>query len=270
MYQNATLTIWTTNMMKLIHLLLKYNLLLEMTSVLSRSSALTARTKPLTGDTKTSFVNDDHMGWMQCDGRSLDTTAYALLFKVIGYTFGGSGANFNLPNMRGRVMGTVGTVTDDSPVTTSFTPGQSIGEVRHQLTVPEMPSHNHNKATASPGINTVADGTTSVQADHTHGITDPGHTHSYFNQSNTANPAVSLTTTDVADNVNVGQTTGTSTTGITVNPAGSHSHTISSNGGDQFHNNMQPTLFYGNTFIYCGIPTLGIYPYNTGANPVLI
>jgi hypothetical protein len=221
-------------MMKLVHLLLKYNLLLEMTSVLSRSSALTARTKPLTGDTKSSFVNADHMGWMQCDGRSLDTTAYALLFKVIGYTFGGSGANFNLPNMRGRVMGSVGSVTDPNE-TTAFTPGQSTGEVRHRLTIPEMPSHNH-------------------------GITDPGHSHSYFNQPYNTNPAVSLTTTNVADDVNVNQTTGTSTTGITIN----------NTGGDQYHNNMQPTLFYGNTFIYCGIPTLGIYPYTTGANPVLI
>uniref|UniRef100_A0A6C0KTL2 Phage tail collar domain-containing protein n=1 Tax=viral metagenome TaxID=1070528 RepID=A0A6C0KTL2_9ZZZZ len=240
-----------------------------MTSVLSRSSALTARTKPLTGDTKSSFVNDDHMGWMNCDGRSLDTTAYALLFKVIGYTFGGSGANFNLPNMKGRVMGSVNTVVDPNESTT-FAPGQSVGEVRHKLTVPEMPAHNHNKATPSPGVDTTADGTTSVQADHTHGITDPGHSHSYFNQPNSVNPAVSLTTTDVADNVNVNQTTGTSTTGIVINPAGSHSHTISSNGGDQYHNNMQPTLFYGNTFIYCGIPTFGSYPYTTGSNPVLI
>jgi len=264
-----------------------------MTSVLSRSAALTARTKPLTGDTKSSFVNADHMGWMQCDGRSLDTTAYALLFKVIGYTFGGSGANFNLPNMRGRVMGTVGTVTDDSPVTTSFTPGQRIGEVRHQLTVPEMPSHNHNKATASPGINTTADGTTSVQADHTHGITDPQHNHKYQDAYFAENRALPYPrvygtsagtdgdnnflyrrsdggwTSDPTDPFTFINTS-SSSTGITVNAAGTHSHTISSNGGDQYHNNMQPTLFYGNTFIYCGIPTLGIYPYNTGANPVLI
>jgi microcystin-dependent protein len=241
-----------------------------MTSVLTRSAAFTAHTKPNAGDTKTSFVIVDHLGWMVCDGRSLNTTSYNLLFQVIGYTFGGSGSSFSLPNMRGRVMGSVGTVTDASPITTSFAPGQSVGEVSHKLTVPEMPAHNHNKATASPGSNTVADGTTSVQADHTHGVTDPGHSHSYFNQPNTVNPAVSLTTTDVADNVNVNQTTGSSTTGVTINPAGTHSHTISSNGGDQYHNNMQPTLFYGNTFIYSGIPTMGAWPYQTGLNPILI
>jgi microcystin-dependent protein len=34
-----------------------------------------------------------------------------------------------------------------------------------------------------------------------------------------------------------------------------HRHQIKPNGGDQYHNNMQPTIFYGNTFVYCGIPT---------------
>jgi microcystin-dependent protein len=34
-----------------------------------------------------------------------------------------------------------------------------------------------------------------------------------------------------------------------------HNHTISSNGNSEYHNNMQPTIFYGNTFVYCGIPT---------------
>jgi microcystin-dependent protein len=241
-----------------------------MTSTLRVNSANTARTKPTTGDTKMSFVNTDHLGWLLCDGRVMDTTADNLLFQVIGYTFGGSGNSFNLPNPAGRVMGTVGTVTDDAARSRTYVKGQSVGELDHKLTVPEMPAHNHNKATASPGTNTTADGTTSVQADHTHAITDPGHTHSYFNQPNTADPAVSLTTMGVADNVNVNQTTGSATTGISINPAGAHSHTISSNGGDQYHNNIQPTLFYGNTFIYCGVPMRGEFPFKTGLAPVLI
>ena len=34
-----------------------------------------------------------------CDGSSLSTTTYAELFAVIGYTHGGSGANFNVPDL---------------------------------------------------------------------------------------------------------------------------------------------------------------------------
>jgi microcystin-dependent protein len=36
-------------------------------------------------------------GYLLCDGSSISTTTYANLFAVIGYSFGGSGANFNLP-----------------------------------------------------------------------------------------------------------------------------------------------------------------------------
>jgi Microcystin-dependent protein len=40
-------------------------------------------------------------GWLYCDGSSKSTTTYSRLFAVIGYTFGGSGANFSLPDFRG-------------------------------------------------------------------------------------------------------------------------------------------------------------------------
>ena len=39
-------------------------------------------------------------GYVLCNGASLDTTTYANLFAVIGYTFGGSSANFNVPDYR--------------------------------------------------------------------------------------------------------------------------------------------------------------------------
>ena len=247
-----------------------------MTSTLRISSANTARTKPTTGDTKMSFVNTDHLGWLKCDGRAMDKTADNLLFQVIGYTFGGSGNTFYLPNPAGRVMGTVGTVNDgngDDPRSHTFTAGQVVGEIDHKLVQSEMPSHNHmyngTQYTDSPVTGNV-DGITSPNGGHTHTITDPGHTHSYVNQPNSVNPATSLTTTDVADNVNVTQTTGLSTTGITINAVANHTHTIHSNGGDMYHNNMQPTLFYGNTFIYCGVPMRGEFPFKTGLAPVLI
>jgi microcystin-dependent protein len=244
-----------------------------MTSTLRVNAANTARTKPTTGDTKMSFVNTDHLGWLKCDGRAMDKTADNLLFQVIGYTFGGSGNTFYLPNPAGRVMGTIGTVTDTENRSRTYTAGQMVGELDHKLVQSEMPSHNHNDSgaqyTDSPVTGNV-DGVTSLNGGHTHTITDPGHTHSYVNQSNSVSPAVSLTTTEVADNVDVSQTTGSSTTGITINSVADHTHTIQSNGGDQYHNNIQPTLFYGNTFIYCGVPMRGEFPFKTGLAPVLI
>lgn len=39
-------------------------------------------------------------GGMPCNGTSLDKTVYAALFSLLGYTYGGSGNNFNLPDLR--------------------------------------------------------------------------------------------------------------------------------------------------------------------------
>jgi microcystin-dependent protein len=241
-----------------------------MTSTLRTNAALSARQRPTTGDTKMSFVNTDHMGWMMCDGRTMDKTAYNLLFQVIGYTFGGSGNSFNLPNPAGRVMGTIGTVTDDDARSRTYTAGQSVGELDHKLTVAEMPAHDHDSATGSPGANTTAVGTTSAAGGHTHTITDPGHNHSYINNINNQDVNTLTTQATAASNADLPATTGTSVTNITINAVGNHTHTIASNGNDQYHNNIQPTLFYGNTFIYCGIPVIGNYPFNTGIAPVLI
>ena len=238
-----------------------------MTSTMRVNAANTARTKPTTGDTKMSFVNTDHLGWVKCDGRALNKVKYNLLFQVLGSTFGSDALTFNLPNPAGRVMGSIGTVVDDDNRTRTYVAGQSVGELDHKLTVNEMPAHNHNKSVASPGANTTADGVTSVEANHTHGITDPGHTHTYTSPANANISGSGLVTFSAST---TSGTTSSHTTGITVNPAGSHSHTISSNGNDEYHNNIQPTLFYGNTFIYCGNPMLGEFPFKTGLAPVLI
>ena len=76
--------------------------------------------------------------FMFCDGRELDTTEYAELFSVIGYTYGGSGSTFNLPDLRGRTL--VGVNLNDVDFKTL---GSYGGEKEHNLTIEEMPSHTH-------------------------------------------------------------------------------------------------------------------------------
>lgn len=182
------------------------------------------------GDLKFSAHELDHHGWLICDGRSLSRTEYAELYEVVGISFGANdSATFKIPDMRGRVAGGIG----DGPATTNRPLGTAVGEETHTLTVEEMPTHNHE--VTDPG--------------HAHSITDPGHTHSYVNQSGTANPAVSATTMNVADDNYVTNTTGTSTTGITVNTNTTGITTVTE-GNSLPHNNMQPTLFIGNMFIY--------------------
>jgi microcystin-dependent protein len=233
-----------------------------MSSILRITSANTARTKPTTGDTKTSFVDTDHLGWLKCDGRSLDTTAYNLLFQVIGYTFGGSGANFNLPNAQGRVIGNKGTIVDAcDPSGVPFPAGTVLGEVNHKLTIAEMPAHNHDNATGSPGANTTAAGTTSSYT-HNHGGTTGNAGQAA--ESETVVGTVAAVHTDAI-------VSGSNTHNHTI-ASDTHTHTIASNGGDACHNNMQPTLFYGNMFVYSGVPinATTVFPMKVGLAPMLL
>jgi microcystin-dependent protein len=43
-------------------------------------------------------------GYIKANGASLSTTTYADLFAAIGYTFGGSGATFGVPDLRGEFI----------------------------------------------------------------------------------------------------------------------------------------------------------------------
>ena len=215
---------------------------------------LSAHSRPMAGDTKTSALDMDHIGWLKCDGRSLSKTDFLVLFNVIGYSFGGSGNNFFLPDPRGCVPGFVGSNAGlySSP-RTNRTLGDLVGEETHTLTIAEMPTHNHTGTTSNAATNI--------------GVVDLGHTHSYQNQPNTVNPAVSLTTTGVADDANVNQTTGTSSANIQVtDPTHNHNFTTNNTGGSNAHNNMQPTIFVGSLFMYSGKATYGATPFSYNPN----
>jgi phage-related tail fiber protein len=43
-------------------------------------------------------------GYLKANGASLNTASYVALFAVVGYTFGGSGSSFNLPDLRGEFV----------------------------------------------------------------------------------------------------------------------------------------------------------------------
>ena len=92
-------------------------------------------------------------GYLLCQGQSLATAAQAALFSIIGYTYGGSGANFNLPNLQGRFpIGIQGATYPLAGIG---------GEATHVLTIAELAAHNH----------------TATQPTHTHTATQPTHTH---------------------------------------------------------------------------------------------
>lgn len=231
-----------------------------MSSYVRGAFTLNAHQKATVGDSKFSVINQDHMGWLKCDGRSLSKDQFYLLWRVIGYSFGGSGDNFNLPNAAGTVPGVVGTGTDANLSSFTYVLGQQVGEYNHTLTINEMPAHTHGAATVTG--NTNGSGITSSNGAHTHTINDPGHTHSL--------PLQSEGFADVGPDDDVtqgsGYNTGSNTTGITINSNSDHTHTIGNTGGSNYHNNVQPTLPMGNMFMFCGRPTYPFagFPYTEG------
>ena len=96
--------------------------------------------------------SSDPSGWLICNGRSLATASYPDLFNRIGYTYGGSGSTFNLPNVSGRSVfgmedmgagvGSSGRIT----LSNATTLGSTAGAIQHTLTVSQAPllSHTHS------------------------------------------------------------------------------------------------------------------------------
>jgi microcystin-dependent protein len=147
----------------------------------------------VTGDYKFSLQASNHNGWIVCDGGIYLVAAYTELFALIGYSFGGAGPNFNVPDLRGRVPGATGTGSGLTPRAL----GASVGAETHTLISSQLP----NPLTTGANSRFAPSGT-SVE--------------------------------------------------FIFDDAGAGSAQISNPGGNQPHNNMQPTLFVGNFFIYSG------------------
>lgn len=144
-------------------------------------------------------------GYLLCDGSSYATASYPALFAAIGYTWGGAGANFNVPDLRGRATIGAGTGSGLTPRIL----GTSLGEENHTLVVAEIP----------PGLT----------------VSDPGHLHS-MNVTG-SNGVVAVQQSGPNEGISGGgpgggsfrvHTTVSASTGITVG------------GGGAPHNNMQP------------------------------
>lgn len=164
-------------------------------------------------------------GWLLCDGSEVSKLLYPRLFSTIVNLYGtpSNNNNFVLPNLQDRVP--VGKTNTNSV-------GNMGGSSSITLSVAQLPSHTHTGTTVSNGSHNHS-GTSDSNGSHNHSINDPGHIHSvvdaYFAENRGYNQRVFGTgsgTDNDNDYITRNINTGSSSTGISVNSAGSHTHTF--------------------------------------------
>jgi microcystin-dependent protein len=200
-------------------------------------------------------------GWLLCDGTSYGSASYTTLFNVIGYTFGGSGANFNVPNLKGKVV-----VGIDIAQVEFDTRGEAGGTMTHQHTIAAISSIGSSNHDGHGHTTTIhSHGNTINQS----GAGDHGHsTNQITNTGNSGNHGHSQTGSVTANTTAVGKASSGSTStnfqlgghahadNFAVASGGDHDHAItttniSTNSGNHTHsvgvtnNNAQPSADTG-------------------------
>jgi microcystin-dependent protein len=152
-------------------------------------------------------------------GQAISRTTYALLFALVGTTYGGGDgtSTFNLPDKRGRVSAmkedSASWLTSTYFGASSTTLGARGGNESHALTVGEMPTHSHaNSLNETPHVHGTNKGLAGLAA--TSGLGGASGGIQYVNTT--------------------GENTSAASTGISINNA--------SAGGGLAHAIVQPTI----------------------------
>lgn len=174
-------------------------------------------------------------GWAFCQGQLLAISENETLFQLIGTTYGGDGqSTFGLPDLRGRAPVEMGV----GPGLSSYLLGETFGAETMPLTQNQIPAHaptlDTNSISAAPRCKSTA----------ANQRTPAG------NVAALEAAGVTMTYSNVADALMRDQSAV-----VTGNPG---TVTAGSAGGNQPHNNMQPSLVMN----YC-ISLFGIFPSPT-------
>jgi microcystin-dependent protein len=176
--------------------------------------------QPYIGEIRMFAGNFAPAGWAFCDGQLMPISENDALFTLIGTTYGGDGqSTFGLPNLQSRVPIHFGTGGGGT-----YQQGEMAGVESVTLTTNQIASHNHSILVAT------TPGSTNVPASNVVLSTEA-------EGNPNAAPVYSATVTN------------------TLNLA---AQALGATGGNQPHNNIQPTL----TISYI-ISLFGVFPSQT-------
>lgn len=141
-----------------------------------------------------------NLGLVPLDGRSLSTTTYASLFGVIGYTYGGSGASFSVPDTRTSIKHL-----------TAAANNANLGVTNNSNTI----THNHSASTTQANFEN-----NNTATNHSHNVTYTGST---VNTVTAHTHAASLTFATI-NSGQIANFTQAKVDGTAVASASNHSH----------------------------------------------
>jgi microcystin-dependent protein len=162
-------------------------------------------------------------GWLLCNGQAVSRTEYPALFAAVGVSFGnGDGSTtFNVPDLQARFPLAAG-------------PGHPFGSSGGS----ESKNLQHAHSTAGHPLSS------NEMPAHTHGVNDPGHSHTESKVSIYAPGTKTLAAGDDKDNYSDYQTS-VNATGISIQNSGgggAHNHGNTGNGLSTTQDVMNPYL----------------------------
>jgi microcystin-dependent protein len=173
--------------------------------------------QPYVGEIRIFAGNFAPAGWALCQGQLIPINENDTLFALIGTTYGGDGqSTFALPDLRSRVPIHMGTSG------ATYTLGESAGTEGVTLTTTQIPSHNHPVQVATTPANQSTPATNSVLSNEAEQVANRAPVYAAYASTN---------------QIQMG------------------AQTVSPDGGNQPHSNIQPILALN--FI---ISLFGIFP----------
>lgn len=125
--------------------------------------------EPFIGQIQAFGFNFAPRGWAKCDGQLLSIAQNTALFSLLGTMFGGDGrTSFGIPDLRGRSIVHIG----QGLGLDTITQGEKAGSVQTNISINNLPSHNHG---VSVSVNNGAgeeSNATSYLSDHAGGFHD--------------------------------------------------------------------------------------------------
>jgi microcystin-dependent protein len=138
-------------------------------SLQNQLNILIAKGARIIGSILTASILTTPQNYMLCNGASILTSEYPELFSLIGYNYGGSGSNFNIPSFRSVYPVGANNTQNNLPYSNLMTGNNYLNSTSNYLlsgSVSNFPNF-------------------SKMAPHTHDIIDNGHSHILYTNTQT-------------------------------------------------------------------------------------